>query len=91
MLRLGLLIALAFWTIDTPTTAHAQVFKPKSSAKKSSDAKPKAAAKKSKKKTSAKKSKKKTRAKSEVQDEAESAPKESDKDFVKITDDDEIE
>lgn len=93
MLRsLGLLIALA---LVTPSVAHAQVFKPKSSAKKSSDSKPKAAAKKtsSKKHSAAKKKKKSSKvaaAKSEDQD-AESAPKDADKDYVKITDDDEVE
>lgn len=94
MLRsLGFLIALA---LVTPGAANAQVFKPKSSAKKT-DSKPavKAAAKKtSTKKRPAKKKKTKVASKRPAptdDEDTESAPKESDKDYVKITDDDEVE
>ena len=89
--RLGFLIALALFV---PAAADAQVFKPKSSSSKKAEPKAKssgtkkAAAKKSKKKTSSKKKKAAAKADS---DEAESAPKEADKDYVMITDDEDVE
>lgn len=94
MLRsLGFLIALA---LVTPSAAHAQVFKPKSSAKKTES---KSASKKASKKAAAKKptpkkraAAKKKKAPSRSEDQmAEAAPKEADKDFVMITDDEQIE
>ena len=92
----GVLLALGLVT----STADAQVFKPKtkSSAKapakaSGSDAPKKSAAKKSARTSPSKKrvGKSKKSAKHSDDQASESAPKESDKDFVQITDDDDIE